>query len=80
MKNIQRKEELQAVMTSNLIELQQMDYKTSKYVDGDYTKDQWLEIVSRRKKLRAEYNAAEKELEKIIDLADNEEQVLFTGK
>lgn len=33
-------------------QLSNMDYKTSKYVDGEYTESEWQEIVSERKQIR----------------------------
>lgn len=39
-----------------------MDYKTSKYVDGDYTEAEWQEIVAERKAIREKI----RELEKIV--------------
>lgn len=42
--------------------LAEWDYKTSKYIDGDYTEQQWAEIVEQRKNWRAEINRLEYEL------------------
>lgn len=39
-----------------------MDYKSSKYVDGEYTNEEWAEIVTERKTIRERI----RELEKII--------------
>lgn len=44
-------------------QLADMDYKTSKYVDGDYTEEEWQEIVKERKAIRERI----RELEKIIE-------------
>ena len=33
-------------------ELLSMDYKTSKYVDGEYTESEWAEIILQRKAIR----------------------------
>lgn len=43
-------------------QLAEMDYKTSKYVDGEYTQEEWAEIVAERKAIRERI----RELEKII--------------
>lgn len=40
-----------------------MDYKTSKYVDGEYTEEEWQEIVNERKQIRVRV----RELETLID-------------
>lgn len=40
-------------------QLADMDYKTSKYVDGDYTEQEWNLIVAERKRLRNEINKLE---------------------
>ena len=77
MKNLERRHELSAQMTAIVIKLESMDYMTSKYVDGDYTKEQWVEIVKKRTELRRQYNEAEKELEKIKDKAEQEEQEIL---
>ena len=49
-----------------IIELKNMlaswDYKTSKYLDGDYTEEEWKEISSQRKLWRAEINKLEEEI------------------
>lgn len=37
------------------------DYKTSKYADGEYTDEQWAEIVAQRKAWRAEIRELEGE-------------------
>lgn len=39
--------------------LDDYDYKTSKYVDGEYTEQEWQEIVTQRKAWRAEINKLE---------------------
>lgn len=44
-------------------QLASMDYKTSKYVDGDYTEEQWQEIVAERQAIRAHI----RELEKLLN-------------
>lgn len=41
------------------------DYKTSKHADGDYTEEEWANIVAQRKAWRAEINKLEKELESL---------------
>ena len=33
-------------------QLNDMDYKTSKYTDGEYTEEEWQEIVTERKAIR----------------------------
>lgn len=43
-------------------QLADMDYKTSKYVDGEYTQEEWAEIVAERKAIRERI----RELEKLI--------------
>lgn len=43
-------------------QLSDMDYKTSKYVDGDYTEEQWQEIVAERKAIRERIRKLEKNL------------------
>lgn len=40
------------------------DYKTSKYIDGEYTEEEWTEIVAQRKAWRSEINMLEAELQK----------------
>lgn len=42
--------------------LESYDYKTSKYVDGDYTDEEWAAIVAQRKAWRSEINMIEEEL------------------
>ena len=42
------------------VRLGDYDYKTSKYVDGEYTEQEWQEIVTQRKLWRAEINELEK--------------------
>lgn len=44
-------------------QLSDMDYKTSKYVDGDYTEEEWQEIVNERKFIRGRIRELEKTLE-----------------
>ena len=44
-------------------QLADMDYKTSKYVDGDYTEEQWQEIVNERKAIRTRIRELESLLE-----------------
>ena len=39
------------------------DYKTSKYVDGEYSVTEWQQIVAERKALREQINALETELQ-----------------
>lgn len=43
--------------------LSDMDYKTSKYVDGDYSEQQWQEIVAERKEIRKNIRKLEQILE-----------------
>lgn len=43
--------------------LADMDYKTSKYVDGEYTEEEWQEIVNERKQIRVRV----RELEPLIN-------------
>ena len=38
------------------------DYKTSKHADGDYTDEEWAEIVAQRKAWRDEINSLESKL------------------
>lgn len=54
----QVKEEIQNLKQK----LADMDYKSSKYVDGEYTNEEWAEIVTERKTIRERI----RELEKII--------------
>lgn len=42
--------------------LADMDYKTSKYTDGEYTEEEWQEIVNERKAIRIRI----RELEELI--------------
>ncbi len=39
--------------------LKGMDYKTSKYADGDYTPAEWSAIVAERKNIRAKIQSIE---------------------
>ena len=56
-------EELNQMEINNLKQqLAEMDYKSSKYVDGEYTQEEWAEIVAERKAIRERI----RELEKII--------------
>lgn len=41
-------------------ELSNMDYKTSKYVDGDYTDAEWQQIIAERKNIRERIRELEK--------------------
>lgn len=41
-----------------------MDYKTSKYTDGEYTEEEWQEIVNERKAIRVRI----RELEKLLNI------------
>ena len=43
-------------------QLADMDYKTSKYADGEYTQEEWAKIVTERKAIRERI----RELEKLI--------------
>ena len=47
--------------------LNDMDYKTSKYVDGEYTEEEWQEIVNERKQIRVRV----RELETLLNQGDN---------
>ena len=40
-------------------QLSAMDYKTSKYVDGEYTTEEWAEIVAERNKIRKQIRELE---------------------
>ncbi len=40
-------------------QLAAMDYKTSKYVDGEYTTEEWAEIVAERNKIRRQIRELE---------------------
>ena len=44
-------------------QLESMDYKTSKYADGDYTDEEWQAIVAERKAIREKI----RELEKLLN-------------
>ena len=44
-------------------QLADMDYKTSKYADGEYTQEEWTEIVTERKAIRERI----RELEKLLN-------------
>ena len=56
-------EELNQIEINNLKQqLAEMDYKSSKYVDGEYTQEEWAEIVAQRREIRERI----RELEKII--------------
>ena len=46
-------------------QLADMDYKTSKYVDGEYTEEEWAVIVAERKQIRERV----RELEKILGIS-----------
>ena len=39
--------------------LRDMDYKTSKFADGEYTSGEWAEIVAARQELRQRISALE---------------------
>ena len=55
-KIVRRIEELKSLLAS-------WDYKTSKRTDGDYTEQEWQEIVAQRRKWRAEINELESQLD-----------------
>lgn len=59
----------QMEIKSRIMELQNLlaswDYKTSKYADGDYTDEEWAEIVAQRKAWREEINILEIELQQL---------------
>ena len=40
-------------------QLSAMDYKTSKYVDGEYTTEEWAEIVAERNEIRRQIRELE---------------------
>ena len=44
-------------------QLADMDYKTSKYADGEYTQEEWAKIVTERKAIREKI----RELEKLLN-------------
>ena len=44
-------------------QLADMDYKTSKYADGEYTQEEWAKIVTERKAIRERI----RELEKLLN-------------
>lgn len=54
---------------SKLLELKQKlaewDYKGQKYLDGEYTEEEWAEIVAQRKEWRQEIRELEKELQEL---------------
>lgn len=45
-------------------QLTEMDYKTSKYVDGEYAEEEWQEIVNERKQIRVRV----RELETLLNI------------
>lgn len=45
-------------------QLAYMDYKTSKYVDGEYTEEEWKDIVTERKQIRVRV----RELEQLLNI------------
>lgn len=56
-------EELNQMEINNLKQqLAEMDYKTSKYADGEYTEEEWAVIVAERKAIRERI----RELEELI--------------
>jgi hypothetical protein len=42
-------------------QLSALDYKTSKYADGDYTAEQWAAVVNERKAVREQIRQLENE-------------------
>lgn len=44
-------------------ELDKLDFKTNKWVEGKLTQDEWDKVVARRDELRAEINAKRAEIE-----------------
>ncbi|MCH5157524.1 MAG: hypothetical protein J1G02_06605 [Clostridiales bacterium] len=62
----QKQEKINAI-TARIAELksnlQAWDYKTSKYLDGNYTDSEWEQIVTQRTEWRDEINRLESELE-----------------
>lgn len=57
-----RKNVYQEEMNTLKQQLSHMDYKTSKYADGEYTDEEWQVIVAERKSIRERI----RELEKLI--------------
>ena len=57
--NNARKEEMYSLKN----QLADMDYKTSKYADGEYTQEEWAKIVTERKAIRERI----RELEKLLN-------------
>ena len=59
------------IKQSRIIELKYLldskEYWTSKYIDGEYTEEEWAEKVATRKKWRNEINQLEFELETMKD-------------
>lgn len=60
--DIPQSEIAQAEMYQLKQQLSNMDYKTSKYVDGEYTDEEWAEIVAQRQSIRARI----RELEQLL--------------
>ena len=55
----QAKADKQAKIAAFKAQLAAMDYKTSKYADGDYTQAEWQAIVAERKAIRQQIGALE---------------------
>lgn len=59
------------IKQSRIIELKYLldskEYWTSKYIDGEYTEEEWAEKLAMRKAWRAEINQLESELETMKD-------------
>lgn len=64
--DIPQREIAQAEIEQLKQQLADMDYKTSKYVDGEYTEAEWQAIVDERKAIRERI----RELEEIINLVE----------
>ncbi len=53
------KDEIEFEIFTKKCKLSELDYKTSKYVDGDYSEAEWQTIVAERKNIRNEINNLE---------------------
>ena len=71
-KSVQEKEnEIYSRITELKTLLRSWDYKNSKKLDGDYTDEQWAEIVAQRQEWRDEINRLESELDS-LDMEDTD--------
>lgn len=59
---IPQSEQAQMEIAELIAWLESIDYKTSKYVDGEYTNDEWVKIVEQRRSIRARI----RELEQLL--------------